>query len=358
MLGRLGLLVLAVALAVVGNAAASRHAVPAAHVIPGCSYKPQAMLTPGEGRPDPSRALAASGTLRVAMLFAAPDGIQPKESPSDLVAQLAAPTQRWFEAASYGRARLQITPLPTWLPANGTDVSAAVAAVGSQLDLSRFDAVAVVLPEETRGFASHAEIVPLGPVRYGVVLAPHPTATAERAPELWTVLAHELGHVLGLPDLYVTAGNGAESIYVGPWDPMSRPLGQNLLAWHAWSLGWLDASNVACIYTGTREAALTPLETTGGLKALLLPNGAQSVTVIEARKKTGLDAGLCAEGILVYTIQIDAVPKAIPVRVLGKNTGGGACGPLSNAPLQPGDTLRVGSTRIDVLAGLHVRVTR
>src|SRR4051812_48436722 len=130
MLGRLGLagLTLAAAVAVVGNATAGGNAAPAAKAVPGCTYRPQATLTPGEGRPDPQRALAASGTLRVAMLFVAPVGVQPSEPPADLYAQLAPPTQRWFQAASYGRARLEVTPLKTWLPVADTSVGAAVAA--------------------------------------------------------------------------------------------------------------------------------------------------------------------------------------------------------------------------------------
>jgi hypothetical protein len=214
-----------------------------------------------------------------------------------------------------------------------------------------------VLPEETRSGQSYAEVLPSGPVRYGVLLGPHPTAAGARAPQLWTVLAHELGHVLGLPDLYATAGAGAESLYAGPWDPMSQPLGQNLLAWHALSLGWLGAANVACVRAGTtREARLTPLETGGGLKALLLPQG-QSLVVVEARRRVGLDAGLCADGVLVYSVQLDAVPKAAPVRVLGRSAAG-ACGPLSGAPLRPGQSLKLGAIRVDVLSGLRVRVSR
>jgi hypothetical protein len=82
------------------------------------------------------------------------------------------------------------------------------------------------------------------------------------------------------------------------------------------------------------------------------------VIVVEARQKTGLDANLCSEGILVYTVQIDAVPKAVPVRVLAKDTSSGPCGALSNAPLKAGQSLQVGATRIDVLPGLRVRVAR
>jgi hypothetical protein len=356
MVGRLGLVVLLAALAAAGSAAAARDA-PVRQALPGCDYRPRALLTPGEGRPDPARSLAASGTLRVAMLFVAPDGIAPAESPQQLYDELAPPAERWFAQASYGRAQLDVTPVAAWLPVADESVGAAVAAAAGSVDLTRFDAVVAVLPEETGGSASHAEILPQGPVRYGVVLAPHPTAAGGRAPELWTVLAHELGHVLGLPDLYATAGNGAESVYAGPWDPMSAPLGQNLLAWHAWSLGWLGAANVACVFDGSREAKLTPVEWPGGLKALLLPQG-QSVVVVEARTRTGLDAGLCSAGVLVYSVEIDAVPKAAPVRVLGRDRSDGRCGPLSNAALRPGQSLQVGRTRIDVLSGDRVRVSR
>jgi hypothetical protein len=357
-LGRLLIAAATAVLALTATATAARQA-PVREVVPGCTYRPGALSTPGEGRPDPQRSLAAAGTLRVALLFVTPSGIAPSESPQELAGSLVAPTERWYEQASYGRARVDLTAFPTWLPVKDTSVAAATAAaVAAQIDLSRFDAVAAVLPEETHSTQSFAEIVPGGLVRYGVVLGPHPTATAQRDPRLWTVLAHELGHVLGLPDLYATAGNGADSVYAGPWDPMSRPLGQNLLAWHAWTLGWLGANNVACVYAGsTREAQLTPLETDGGLKALLLPQP-QSVLVVEARERVGLDSGLCADGVLVYSVQLDAVPKAAPVRVLARNTGGGACGPLSKAPLQPGQSLKLGAVRIDVLPGLRVRVSR
>jgi hypothetical protein len=357
MVGRLVLAAATAALALAATATAA-HQAPVREAAPGCTFRPSALATPGEGRPDPTRSLAAAGTLRVALLFVAPPGITPSEDPQALADSLVAPTERWFAQASYGRARVDVTPLPTWLPVEDASVSAAVAAASTRLDASRYDAVAAVLPEETRSTQSHAEIVPDGPVRYGVVLAPHPTATAERAPQLWTVLAHELGHVLGLPDLYAAAGNGAASVYAGPWDPMSQPLGQNLLAWHAWTLGWLGADNLACVYAGTtREARLTPLETAGGLKALLLPQG-QSVVVVEARRRIGLDANLCSAGVLVYSVQLDAVPKAAPIRVLGRNTRDGACGPLSSAPLQPGQSLQLGAIRVDVLSGLRVRVSR
>jgi M6 family metalloprotease-like protein len=330
---------------------------------PGCTFLPRALRTPGEGRVDLRRALPAAGPLRVAMLFVVPRGTTAAESPAALYASLAPQAERWFAAASHGRAQLQITPIARWLPVAGTDVSDALdAAAAASVDLSGFDAVAAVLPSETQLGASHAEVVPYGRVHFGVVLAPHPTAESARAPALWTVLVHELGHVVGLPDLYVSAGQGAESLYAGPWDPMSVPLGQSMLAWHSWQLGWLDPANLGCIFSGSREETLAPATVAGGLKALIAPLGSGSALVVEARRRTGLDAGLCDEGVLVYVVQTDAVPKAAPVRVVAPEGADGACGPLSRAALHAGGSLRTAGVRVEVLAedgdGYRVRLSR
>lgn len=356
MLGRRSLAAAAVALAcTAGTARAAQPGLPAAGG--GCSFLPRAIETPGEGLRDPQRALDSTARpLRLAMLFVTPAGIRPAESPAALYASLAPPVERWFAAASYGRARIRVSlAVPEWLTVDRLDAADAIAAASPLADLAGYDAVVAVLPEETRLGASVAEVLPGGAPRFGVVLAPHPTADAPRRPALWQVLAHELGHVFGLPDLYADIGNGAIGIHAGPWDPMSVPLGQNLLAWHAWQLGWLDSSALRCLYAGTAVQDLTAAGGSGGVKALVVPLSQSSALVAEARERTGLDAGLCGDGVLVYDVETDAVPAAPPLRVLGAD---GACG----GPLLPGGSLEDAGVRVDVLAatagGFRVRVSR
>ncbi len=68
----------------------------------------------------------------------------------------------------------------------------------------------------------------------------------------YRVLPHENGHVFGLPDLYTQEGGGA----VGHWDIMSEDWGANndLLGWHKWKLGWLDAPRSAARRSGARPS--------------------------------------------------------------------------------------------------------
>ncbi len=60
------------------------------------------------------------------------------------------------------------------------------------------------------------------------------------------VLAHEVGHLMGLPDLYTYGGVKGPKNPTGPWDIMSSA-GQStgFLGWHRHKLKWLDADRKA-----------------------------------------------------------------------------------------------------------------
>ncbi len=66
--------------------------------------------------------------------------------------------------------------------------------------------------------------------------------------------------------------------------------GGHFLAWQKWKLGWLDPSQLTCLdEPGEVTTTITPLERSGGLKAIVVPTGLSSAYVIEARKRIGED---------------------------------------------------------------------
>ncbi len=189
------------------------------------------------------------------------------------------------------------------------------------------------------------------------------------------ILAHETGHLLGLPDLYdVSAlfGSGVVDRFVGGWDLMgSLQPGAGFLAWHRWKLGWLDGTQIRCVRAGSLDATLTPLDTPGGLKAVVVPLSASTAYVVELRRQAGADAGVCDAGVLAYLVDASKYPGHGPVRVRSPNPDTnpdslGRCGHLYNAPfdLGPGEVAAFedGSLKVELLSrsneGMRLRVTR
>ncbi|MEU5833558.1 peptidase M6 [Streptomyces diacarni] len=175
---------------------------------------------------------------------------------------------------------------------------------------------------------------------------------------------HEANHLYGLPDLYNVSQNASVE-YAGGWDTMSMAGISDLLGWHKWKFGWLDRSRVGCVTApGTSEHTLSPIS---GRNAgiTVVRTGSHSAIVAEARTRTGLDRDICAEGVLVYTVDSRTPTGEGPVRVVDSrpHSGGGpACADrlptelaeMSDAPFMPGEshTFR-GGVRITVTGATH-----
>ena len=92
--------------------------------------------------------------------------------------------------------------------------------------------------------------------------------------------------------------------------------GGHFLAWQKWKLGWLDPSQLTCLDgPGEVTTTITPLERSGGLKAIVVPTGLSSVYVIEARKRIGEDDWLCDDGVLIYSVNSSIRSGNGPVQV-------------------------------------------
>ncbi len=135
-----------------------------------------------------------------------------------------------------------------------------------------------------------------------------------------TTVAHELGHNLGLPDLYHPVDGilpEQRRWVVGCWSLMAAGSWgcgtMNRIAWRrpthvgAWEkkrLGWLDAIEVVP-EAELLEVRLPAVQSSGEI--LEIPLGVDERLLIEYRERTGFDLDLPASGVLIYRIN-DTVP--------------------------------------------------
>ena len=127
------------------------------------------------------------------------------------------------------------------------------------------------------------------------------------------VVAHELGHGFGLPDLYAVGANHGG---VGRWGLMgSGPWGCggqgadmpcHMTAWSKEALGW---ANVTTLAAGADLGVLTldPVETTGDVIRIDAGDGSGDYYLLENRQPLGFDAGLPAPGLFVWQIDTQTV---------------------------------------------------
>ncbi len=132
-------------------------------------------------------------------------------------------------------------------------------------------------------------------------------------PEFWSapgdmtigVFCHELGHVLGLPDLYDT---DYSSRGVGQWSLMSTGSWNGYLgsspahpdAWCKARLGWLAPTTVSANQTGVSIAAAESNPVAYRLWTAGAPGN--QYFLVENRQKSGYDATLTSSGLLIWHV--------------------------------------------------------
>lgn len=143
------------------------------------------------------------------------------------------------------------------------------------------------------------------------------------------VFAHELGHGFGLPDLYCTTG-GCPANGIGTWGLMgqgawgcstvdpARPCHMN--AWSKAMLGWVDVVSVAPgVDHGT--VSLPPVASSGQVLRVDALDGSGEYYLLENRRRTGFDAELAEEGLLVWHINPERVFARWPFNTVNGTPG-------------------------------------
>jgi M6 family metalloprotease-like protein len=167
------------------------------------------------------------------------------------------------------------------------------------------------------------------------------------------VLTHEIGHLIGLADLYdydFQEDYDQYHRFVGGFDIMGFLDGRflELLEWHRYLLGWLDDTDVACIPAET----LRELEVNIGNQSLpntqamlVVPFGPTQALVVEP-KLQGEYCNRCF-GVLVYTVDSSIPSGAGPVRIYPRS---GSRDPyFYDGLIKVGDELQVAGFLIRVI---------
>jgi M6 family metalloprotease-like protein len=300
----------------------------------------------------------ALGSVRAIALFVDFPDVAASESIGAVAAHVLDPVPHWYAAASYGRMLLTVDRIERWIrmPRASTDYRITPTGLGIPRDLVR-DAVAAA--DSELDFSPYRLVYVLAPRNSGITYSPAYTngpgngvkadgnelghgavfGNDTRSSFGPMIAVHETGHALGLPDLYSFApATGGSEAFVGSWDPMSNHrVGAGFFAWHRWRLRWLDPEQLRCHRGGTRELELEPLDSPGGVKALVIPVDAARAWVLEARRRQGIDAGLCSEGVLAYFIDATILSGSGPIKVRPAAIGADRalalrCGALYDAP--------------------------
>nr|WP_225844807.1 M6 family metalloprotease domain-containing protein [Streptomyces sp. HPF1205] len=321
------------------------------------------------------------GDVNALMVFLSFPDARPELTPQEVLADHFPATTRFFDRASYGRFRLHVHAVQRWLrmPRPSTEyvinrdwdatdrtdyLRDALRVADPAVDFRGYDVVYLVADPDAPGVDSDAtKVVNLAtPLTVDGNPLHRLVTVFERHPPDRNVLAHETGHVFDLPDLYYRppAGSNADwDTHVGDWDLMGSQFGlaPEPFAWHKWKLGWIGADQVGCVSrTGVTYHDLSPDETPGGTKLLVLRTGADEVLAVEARTATGNDAAACTQGVLVYRVRSDRESGDGPIDVVDGHPGTSACPatsvypPLADAPLGVGDSYALpdGSAQITV----------
>ncbi|MQS10760.1 M6 family metalloprotease domain-containing protein [Streptomyces kaniharaensis] len=325
---------------------------------------------------DRKQFLQPLGTKHVLMLFVDFPDAPATGDPGDYYDELA-PAADWMRQDSYGRTRLDITPLDRWLhmPQASTSygfqrgitfeqheayVRQAVEAAGPDVDFSRYDLLYVV-PTSSASAITFSPTYLYDPAAPGIVAGGTRikwAVTFGQDRYRWgpKVADHETSHIFGLPDLYAFDGTGTHR-HVGGWDLMgliSGPSPQHL-GWERWKFGWIDDRQVACLPTaGSRTVRLHAIERPGGTKIAVIRTGETTAYVAESRRAVSGDASACSTGVLVYRVDTAAPTGSGPVRVVNGNpadTPPAGCTPLDMAAFRPGQSFTDPATgvRIDVV---------
>ena len=321
-----------------------------------CKIAPGRNITPGyiaAGFPRSPMRMKASGKVRIPVIFVDfPDARAAESTPSTLWDELS-PAQEFFRAVSYGRMEATFEPVLTWVhmskktgayditrasissDAQRRYLQEAVNAVDSKVNFRGVTGVLVVAAKEATGIEYSPAFVATYP-GYGIKTKEGTiTSGATLGNDTWTswgwkVIPHEMGHALGLIDLYDLYYKNWSDLFrfTGAWDLMGNITGAmpEYMAWNRWLLGWLSDNQVTCITKPAGQTVrLRAIEEPDGMKAVVVRINSTTALVVESRRHLGYDdpdsTSIAEDGALVYVVDTTKDTGTGAIRVIPQESG-------------------------------------
>lgn len=318
----------------------------------------------GLGFPRNAARLKASGTVRITVLFVDFPDVAATQTPQSVLNILSPVSEDYFRAVSYGAMNVEYDAELRWLRMSrpsteyiGLNLSfaehkayidEAVALAGPGRDYSQTEALLIMATPNVTAIAR-------GPALIGVQGFPvnangrliYNAATSGADLTNWGAFwaNHELGHNLGLPDLYTTGTGNLAYRHIGQYSLMGLIAGpaREFTGFERWTVGWLEDSQVACA-TSVGEASifLSPIERTGGTKMLVVPFTGTQAVVAEVRRREGFDSGF-EPGVLTYLVDTSVGGMQGAIKVLPLNEADLTKG---TATLLPGESVTHGGVTV------------
>lgn len=249
-----------------------------------------------------------------------------------------------FSEMSYGRLNYAFNPQFKWYrmsspsthyaPLNASFVkhrsyiAEAAALADADVDFSSTDNIVILANPDARGLGmagpAFAAINGNGITLDGKYVSNGATSAYDLNTWSSIWLNHEITHAFGLVDVYAATRDDANNAYdghrhVGEFSYMGLSSfdgnAPSLFAFERWNLGWLDDSQIVCSSAKEITQLVTPVQSAGGIKAVIVPLTATKALVVESRRALGLDRRIAKPGALVYTVDSSVQSGLGPVKV-------------------------------------------
>lgn len=319
-----------------------------AHEIPILDPKGDVYKT--EGSNDESIYGTTTGDKSLLMVYTHfADLGKPKETTEDVAKRMLGDGRFLdiFHQQSYGKLKINIDHVHGWRtmprPQKDNDPASTeghrqmfvdIFALYPEIDFHQYDYIVAKLPGRGN-FAFGERDDKAMPYRGGFIN--HAVNIGSNHPG---VLAHEVAHCMGLPDIY-TYGDRQPKNPVGEWDLMSgagRAAG--FIGWHRHKLDWLDADRKTYLSEGTHTLTLTPLDAKEGISMIVVPvdNPKQPSVVFVAEigqaPNPKEDEPAWPAGVLIYRVDATKASGQNPIFVFPKDKL------KASATFLPGDTFK------------------